>query len=245
MYKKNKLLIFMLAIMSLSATVANAQYDGGKCGLDLSWFYDSTTGKLDISTDFQGYMHYEGEAPWHYYRNNIISVSFEGDVRSIRDGAFAQCSRLTSVVIPNSVESIGFGVFADCTGLTSVTIGSSVTSIGDYAFVGCTALTHVINNQYEPQVIDTYVFSPETYANATLYVPVSSYSEYITATGWQNFNNIQPIENLVDMKVSEEDIMVVQIVSYYSLSGQKLPQEPQKGMYIILYDNGKTKKVIK
>ena len=35
------------------------------------------------------------------------------------------------------------------------------------------------------------------------------------------------------------------IIGYYTLLGQKLPQEPQKGIYIILYDNGKTEKVVK
>ena len=35
------------------------------------------------------------------------------------------------------------------------------------------------------------------------------------------------------------------IIGYYSLIGQKLKQEPTKGIYIILYDNGKTEKVMK
>jgi hypothetical protein len=35
------------------------------------------------------------------------------------------------------------------------------------------------------------------------------------------------------------------IVGYYNVLGQKLPQEPQHGIYIIQYDNGKTKKVLK
>ena len=36
-----------------------------------------------------------------------------------------------------------------------------------------------------------------------------------------------------------------EIVGYYNLIGQKLKQEPTKGIYIILYDNGKTEKVMK
>lgn len=35
------------------------------------------------------------------------------------------------------------------------------------------------------------------------------------------------------------------IVGYYSVLGEKLPQEPEKGLYIILYSNGKAEKIIK
>ena len=35
------------------------------------------------------------------------------------------------------------------------------------------------------------------------------------------------------------------IIGYYNLLGQKLPQEPEKGIYIILYDNGKSEKIVK
>ncbi|MDR0873497.1 MAG: leucine-rich repeat domain-containing protein [Prevotellaceae bacterium] len=36
-----------------------------------------------------------------------------------------------------------------------------------------------------------------------------------------------------------------QIVGYYSILGQKLPKEPESGVYIIVYDNGKAEKVLK
>ena len=36
-----------------------------------------------------------------------------------------------------------------------------------------------------------------------------------------------------------------EIIGYYTLLGQKLPQEPQRGIYIILYDNGKSEKIMK
>ena len=64
-------------------------------------------------------------------------------VTSIGEGAFVECSGLTSVTIPNSVTSIGAGAFAACSGLTSVTIPNSVTSIGSYAFEVCRSLTSV------------------------------------------------------------------------------------------------------
>jgi len=36
-----------------------------------------------------------------------------------------------------------------------------------------------------------------------------------------------------------------EVVGYYSILGAKLPQEPAKGMYIILYSDGKTEKVLR
>jgi len=36
-----------------------------------------------------------------------------------------------------------------------------------------------------------------------------------------------------------------QIIGYYSTLGQKLPREPESGLYIILYDNGKSEKIMK
>ena len=74
------------------------------------------------------------------------SVTFRGlsfSVTSIGDGAFYECTGLTSVTIPNSVTLIGDGAFSGCSGLTSVTIGNSVTEIGNGAFSGCSGLTSV------------------------------------------------------------------------------------------------------
>ena len=62
---------------------------------------------------------------------------------SIGEGAFENCSGLTSVTIPNSVTSIGGRVFNGCSSLTSVTIPNSVTSIGEEAFYWCRSLTSV------------------------------------------------------------------------------------------------------
>jgi hypothetical protein len=65
-------------------------------------------------------------------------------VTTIGDGAFFDCSSLTSVVIPDSVTTIGDTAFAVCDSLTSVVIPDSVTTIGDRAFAVCDSLTSVV-----------------------------------------------------------------------------------------------------
>jgi hypothetical protein len=65
-------------------------------------------------------------------------------VTSIGDGAFYDCTSVTSITIPNGVTNIGASMFSQCTSLTSVTIPNSVTSIGSGAFSGCNSLTSVL-----------------------------------------------------------------------------------------------------
>ena len=77
------------------------------------------------------------------YNNGKGVISFDGDVTTIGDSAFLNCTSLTSVNIGDSVTTIGFRAFGWCYSLTSVTIGDSVTSIGNYAFAGCESLTSV------------------------------------------------------------------------------------------------------
>jgi hypothetical protein len=74
----------------------------------------------------------------------VIPSFYEGKpVTSIGNGAFYDCSSLTSVTIPDSVTSIGRSAFSGCSRLTSVRIPDSVTSIGDRAFRYCSNLTSV------------------------------------------------------------------------------------------------------
>ena len=71
------------------------------------------------------------------------------EIYVIREGvteipeAFADCSKVTSIVIPDSVTSIGAYAFRYCTGLTNIVIPDSVTNIGDGAFEGCIGLTSI------------------------------------------------------------------------------------------------------
>ena len=62
-----------------------------------------------------------------------LTVTMGKNVKTIGDGAFLYCSKLTSIEIPNGVTRIGVDAFNN-SGLTSVTIPASVETIGNQAF---------------------------------------------------------------------------------------------------------------
>ncbi len=64
----------------------------------------------------------------------------DGSVADIGEGAFADCSSLTSIVIPAGVINIGSMAFIGCTALKSLIISDTVTKIGDFALAGCISL---------------------------------------------------------------------------------------------------------
>lgn len=111
----------------------------GSCGDNVTYTFNSETGKLVISGS--GAMK-DYSSPF-YSQAGIKTIVIEKGVTSIGEGAFENCSKLTSVTIPDSVTTIGSGAFFDCSGLTSITIGNSVTSIGRYAFSYCSGLTSI------------------------------------------------------------------------------------------------------
>jgi len=102
------------------------------------------------------------------------SYAIPNSVTSIGDGAFYNCTSLTSVAIPNSVTSIGNGVFYNCTSLTSVTIPNNITNIGNRAFYDCASLKGVYFKGNAPG-IGSSVFDGDN--NATVYYLLGT-------TGW-------------------------------------------------------------
>ena len=77
-------------------------------------------------------------------KDAVGEIIIPNRVTTISDGAFSNCSLITSVILPNGLTRIGNAVFYDCTGLTSITIPNCVTSIGQWAFYGCSNLKNVI-----------------------------------------------------------------------------------------------------
>ena len=74
-------------------------------------------------------------------------ITFDGDVTTIGERAFASCKSLTSVTIPDGVTTIGYGAFWNCSSITNITIPDSVTTIRERAFYNCSSLTE-FNGKY-------------------------------------------------------------------------------------------------
>ncbi len=64
-------------------------------------------------------------------------------VTEIGNGAFRNCTGLTSIVLPSTLKTISSGAFHSCTGLTGITIPDSVEIVGSSAFQNCTALEEI------------------------------------------------------------------------------------------------------
>jgi hypothetical protein len=96
-------------------------------------------------------------------------------------------------VIPNSVISIGNKAFYECGGLTSVVIGNSVTSIGYDVFSGCSNVISITCEAIYPPGISMNTFNGVSNKSIPVYVPAESVEAYKSANYWNEFTNIQAI----------------------------------------------------
>ena len=116
--------------------------------------------------------------------SGLTSITIGNSVTSIGGYAFDSCSGLTSITIGNSVTSIGEGAFSYCSGLTSVTIPESVTSIGSWAFDSCSGLTSITMLPTNPPTLGSDVIPSNV---TTITVPVGCGNTYKTAAGWSDY----------------------------------------------------------
>lgn len=100
------------------STKASAATYSGKCGANLTWSLDTSTGELVISGSGAMYNYsYSSSVPWYNYSSAIKNITIGDSVTSISDYAFHYCSNLTSIIIGNSVTSIGSNRFVIATAL--------------------------------------------------------------------------------------------------------------------------------
>ena len=106
-------LAMLLSIVSVVDFSAYASVETGKCGDNLTYSLDTSTGVLTIS----------GTGKMNDYSSGPYGHS-----------PFDNNSYIKSIIIENGVTSIGRYAFSGCKSLTSITIPDSVTSIGSMAF---------------------------------------------------------------------------------------------------------------
>ena len=77
---------------------------------------------------------------WHYWdadKDTVTTVFINGDIRSVEEGAFADCPELTTVVFDTETTAIAGGAFANCPNLQAVFChGGSSFGSGAFGFDG-------------------------------------------------------------------------------------------------------------
>jgi hypothetical protein len=118
----------------------------------------------------------------------IPSVISGQPVTSIGDGAFSNCTALTTVTIPNSVTTIGAGAFRNCYSLPSLTIPNSVSRIGYAAFCNGGLKTVAIPNSVKVIADDLFL---DCYSLTSVTIPVS-----VTSIGNYSFGNCYQLSSV-------------------------------------------------
>lgn len=148
------------------------------------------------------------------------TITYQGttyDVTSIGNGAFFECSNLTSVTIPNSVTSIASGAFSSCSFLQNVT---------------CLAST-------PPTLEDNTVFPYPNIANLT--VPCGTLEAYSSATSfWNMFFAGRISENGYNVEVSVNDETFGSVTVESDCSTGTLTATANEGYVFISWNDGNT-----
>ncbi|MBQ7713252.1 MAG: leucine-rich repeat domain-containing protein, partial [Clostridia bacterium] len=87
---------------------------------------------------------YDGDWIYYYIPSTLRAVTVTGG--EIRENAFLNCTKLTSVTIGDTVSKIGANAFNNCAGLTSITLSKDIQASATNAFNGCSALRAVYYN---------------------------------------------------------------------------------------------------
>ena len=133
--KTVSIILFVMMILSIIPLTASAAEYTGKCGDNVFWEFNSSTGVFTVfgSGDMEDYnVTFSDGRAWREYIDLITSVYIEEGVTSIGERSFYKCTALKKVTISNSVTSINRAAFMRCSELDCITIGEGMKEISYY-----------------------------------------------------------------------------------------------------------------
>ena len=111
----------------------------GQCGDNLYWQYAGTT--LAIT----GTGNMWKDISWRLFCDSITTVDIANGATSISESAFANCKKLTKVILPASMEEVGANAFANCARLYDIYSYATLPPLAELSsFVNYNADVHVI-----------------------------------------------------------------------------------------------------
>lgn len=172
----------------------------------------------------------------------LTSVTIPKNIRYINDYTFSYCTGLKSLTLQEGTTDIWDYAFTDCTLLTTITLPSTLGTICDAAFANCNSLKSIYALNPQGIGIKGKPFEEYTQSQCTLYVPEGSMYNYKRLEEWNAFNHIVEFSPTgIDGVHSSAERREVE---RYDASGRRLPS-PTKGLNIVRFNDGTTRKVMK
>lgn len=138
--------LLLSMILSASIFLMPGFFAGAADSEEMSWSFDSETGKLTLSGNGPMEKFIEignGAVPWYEYSDSIKEFYINEGITTICHPAFSESERIEKVTIPSSVKKIADYAFSDCEAIESISIPDGVVEIGESAFNGCLSLKTV------------------------------------------------------------------------------------------------------
>lgn len=210
------------------------KYDGHLRYLDISGATLTNTDNKEVSIYPRDPSEYEG-TPWP---SAEAYINDKGTPVAI----FAYLYDMEEIVLPAKLKSIGDDAFIFCRSLKSINIPESVQKIGLRAFKLCNSLKSIYALNPQGIGIKGKPFEEYTQSQCTLYVPEGSMYNYQCWEEWYAFNHIVEFSptgiNGVHSAAERRE------VERYDTSGRRLTS-PTKGLNIVRFNDGTTRKVMK
>ena len=110
-------------------------------------------------------------------------------MKTIGEGAFADCKNLQSVYLPRNLTTLSCWAFSGCSALKTIRINGTTGVFAENAFDGCVSLEHIYLSTAIVPEADEDAFANANY-NATLHVPTEAVDAYKTTAPWCYFKHI-------------------------------------------------------
>ena len=199
-----------------------------------------------------------------YGCTGLTSITIPESVTTIGYIAFCGCTGMNSITIPSSVNSFGYEAFRGCSNLASLniccenvgpfafegcgslqtlTFGEHVKSIDDGAFRNCIGLKDICCYAVETLKVSEYAFYGVKVDSVLLGVPENAIEQYKAHPIWGQFliDNVTGVNLIPDLYNDSEKEKGKN--NYYDLNGRQ-QNTPQKGMNVIRYSDGTSKKLL-